>query len=74
VDASAARSAETREFLAAYHLARYRVELPDAAACGATLRLRVAGELPQARRVFGLSADAFETGRLGLVHSVLYKE
>lgn len=74
MDASAARSAETREFLAAYRLARYRVELPDAAACGATLRLRVAGDLPKARRVFGLSADAFETGRLGLVHSVLYKE
>jgi hypothetical protein len=63
-------SAGSSEFLQSYQLARYHARLPEAAACGATLRLRVVGELPNARRVFGLSADAFENGQLSLLQRI----
>lgn len=63
-------SAEIKEFLRAYRLARFYVVLPDADACGATLRLNLGGALPKARRVFGVSAERFKDGRLSLLQRI----
>lgn len=63
-DFPGAEPAESGAFLREYRLKRFLARLPAPAACGATLRLSIAGSLPKARRVFGFAADRFERGRL----------